>query len=68
MVETNTYTLIAALLLVSATDVAVRATVAGTGAVPGAVYVTAVGVAALSTPHELPEQPFPDKPQVTPLA
>ena len=55
----------------SATDVAVRVTVAGLGRVAGAVYVIAVPDALLATdrvPHVAPLQPAPDSVQFTPLA
>jgi hypothetical protein len=52
------------------TDVAVIVTLAGFGAVAGAVYVTAVpdpAEVADSVPQEAPLQPVPDNVQVTPL-
>jgi hypothetical protein len=54
----------------SATAVAVSVTVAGLGAAPGAVYVTAVPEAldpGATVPHAAPLHPAPDSVQVTPL-
>jgi hypothetical protein len=56
--------------VVSATDVAVKVTVAGEGTLDGAVYVMAVPDAleeADSAPHDEPLQPAPESDQVTPL-
>ena len=60
----------AADLLLSATEVAVRVTEAGLGALAGAVYVTGTPDAldvADSVPQVAPLQPAPDSDQVTPL-
>jgi len=57
-------------LLVSATDVAFRVTIAGLGTAVGAVYVTATPEAldaGATTPHATPVQPIPVTAQVTPL-
>ncbi len=59
-----------AVLVPSATDVAVSVTEAGVGTVAGAVYVTGVPdavLAAESAPQVAPLQPDPDKVQFTPL-
>ena len=59
------------LLAPSATEVAVRVTVAGAGTELGAVYVMATPEAlevAETVPHVAPLQPAPAKAQVTPLA
>jgi hypothetical protein len=56
--------------VLSLTEVAVSVTVAGVGAVAGAVYVTAAPEALElldRAPHAAPEQPAPDRLQVTPL-
>jgi hypothetical protein len=58
-----------ATFVVFATDVAVRATVAGFGMLPGAVYVTAPPdalLAADNVPHAAPVHPAPDSAHVTP--
>ena len=60
----------AADLVPSATEVAVRVTVAGDGTFAGAVYVMAVPEAlevAESVPQVTPVQPVPESDQVTPL-
>jgi hypothetical protein len=51
----------------SATEVAVRVTVAGLGTLDGAVYVMAPPEVGESVPHALPLQLVPDKLHVTPL-
>jgi hypothetical protein len=59
-----------AVLVPSATDVAIRVTVGGFGGVAGAVYVTDAPdalVAGDTTPHVAPLQPAPDTAQLTPL-
>jgi hypothetical protein len=56
-----------AVLVVSATDFAVRATVAGDGTAVGAVYVTEVVVTLERVPQVAPEHPAPLNAQVTPL-
>jgi hypothetical protein len=61
---------VVAVLLPSATDCAVRVTVAGDGAVAGAIYVMPAPDAlelADSVPHVVPEQPLPVSAHVTPL-
>ena len=50
----------------SATEVAVRVTVAGLGTLAGARYVTELDVAFKSVPQVLPLQPLPDIAQVAP--
>jgi hypothetical protein len=58
-------------LLPSATDVAVKFTVAGFGGAVGAVYVTDAPdalVAGDTAPHVAPLQPAPESAQLTPLA
>jgi hypothetical protein len=57
----------AAVFVPSAMDVAVRVTVAGLGAVAGALYVIPVVVAFVSVPQEVPLQPAPERDQLTPL-
>lgn len=60
----------AAVLLASATDLAVSVTVAGEGVLAGAVYVIAAPDALEvldSVPHAVPVHPAPDSAQVTPL-
>jgi hypothetical protein len=67
-VETAVTVMVAVPLLVpSVTDVAVSVTVAGFGAVAGALYVTEVVVTLLSVPQTVPLQPLPASDQVTPL-
>jgi hypothetical protein len=59
----------AAVFVASDTDLAVSVTLAGVGALAGALYVIAVPealLAAESVPHAAPLQPAPDKAQVTP--
>lgn len=51
----------------SAREVARRVTVAGAGTPAGAVYVTEVVVGLLRVPQLAPEQPAPERDQVTPL-
>ena len=61
---------VTAVLLASATDCAVRVTVAGEGALDGAVYVMPAPDAlelADSVPHVAPEHPVPVRAHVTPL-
>jgi hypothetical protein len=55
------------LLVPSVTDVAVSVTVAGFGAVDGALYVTEVVVTLLSVPQAVPLHPLPETDQLTPL-
>jgi len=54
-------------LVVSATAVAVRVTVAGLGMFAGALYVTDVLLTFVSVPQALPLQPAPDRDHVRPL-
>jgi hypothetical protein len=66
----DTVIVAAAVLVVSATDVAFRVTAAGVGTAAGAVYVTAAPealVAGDTVPHVAPLQPAPLALQVTPL-
>ena len=68
LVDTAVTVMVAVPLLVpSVTDVAVSVTVAGFGAVAGALYVTEVVVALLSVPQAVPLQPLPETDQLTPL-
>ena len=67
-VDTAVTVMVAAPLLVpSVADVAVSVTVAGFGAVAGALYVTEVVVTLLSVPHAVPLHPLPVSNQLTPL-
>lgn len=56
----------AAVFVASATEVAVTITVGTLGKLAGAVYVTVKAVSLVKLPQEVPEQPAPDKLQVTP--
>jgi hypothetical protein len=56
-----------ALFVVSLTEVAVSATVAGLGTAAGALYVTELVVMLVSEPQVAPLQPVPERAQVTPL-
>ena len=51
----------------SASEVARSVTVAGAGTAEGAAYVTEVVEALVRVPHVTPEQPAPERDQVTPL-
>ena len=65
-----TVNVVTAVLVTSATDLAVSVTAAGVGALAGAVYVMAVPDAlevVESVPQDAPEQPAPVNVQVTPL-
>jgi hypothetical protein len=55
-----------AVLVASDTEVAVRVTEAGEGTLAGAVKVTELAVMLLSEPQVVPEQPAPERLQVTP--
>src|SRR5215472_120850 len=50
----------------SATATAVSVTVAGTGGLRGAAYCAEVDVTFNSVPHDAPEHPAPDRPNVAP--
>jgi hypothetical protein len=54
-------------LVPSATEVALRVTVAGVGTEAGALYVTEEEVTTVRVPQVEPEQPEPERVQVTPL-
>jgi hypothetical protein len=58
---------VVALLVASAIEVAVRVTAAGDGTTAGALYVTALVVAADSVPQAAPLHPVPEIDQLTPL-
>ncbi len=62
-----TVTVAVELLVGSATEVAVRVTPFGEGALADAAYVTDVAVMFDSVPHVEPLQPVPERLQVTPL-
>ena len=55
-----------AILVLSVIDAAVTVTVAGLGTLAGAVKVTAVDVMLLNPPQVAPEQPAPERLQITP--
>ena len=62
-----TVTATEALLVVSASEVAVMVMLRLAETVDGAVYVAVVVVALLKTPHSVPVTPVPDALHVTPL-
>ena len=61
-----TVTVAEALLVVSATEVAVTVTLSWPVTVPGALYVAPVLAVLLKVPHSAPEAPSADRLQVTP--
>ena len=67
LIEAVTLIVAKAVLVVSATDVAVSMTVAGLGVVDGVLYVTEAFVTLLSVPQAVPAQPVPERDQITPL-